>query len=81
MKLSLSSILESWEDGDNSAPTLSDNNAIADWIQKKSDNAGFQDMARAVRQGDMEKARALAKRYRNWFSEYEVEFFKKNGLL
>lgn len=54
---------------------------IADWIARKDDCCAFQDIARAVRCGDMTEARALAARYRGWLSSYEIESFEKFGLL
>ena len=54
---------------------------IADWIARKDDCCAFQDVARAVRCGDMDRARSLAARYRSWLSAYEVEWFTKFGLL
>lgn len=57
------------------------NAEIASWITRKDDCCAFQDIACAVRCGDIAKARSLATRYRSWLSDYEVEWFIKFGLL
>jgi len=54
---------------------------IALWISRKDSCAAFADIARAVRKGDRDKARALVRRYRPWLSEWEIEAFTAFGLL
>jgi len=54
---------------------------IALWISDQDSCAAFQDIAREVRKGDRDKARALVRRYRPWLSAYESLAFTAFGLL
>lgn len=58
-----------------------DSKGIALWISGKDDCCAFQDIAREVRKGNVDGARALAARYRPWLSAYEIEAFTAFGLL